>query len=75
MEIPYGSALGNDLFIRLNQSDACQKMKDVFPNLVHMKQETCKIYDWVSPCAAIHCFTDLIHDSSSLPISWKMIMI
>jgi hypothetical protein len=48
VEIPYGSKLKNSSFIVIDESPACHKMKQVFPNLVRMTNDSCKIHEWVS---------------------------
>ena len=59
VEIPYGSALRDDQFLSINTVgtfNICQKMKDMFPNLVRMGNKICYIYEWVSSYAAMHLF-------------------
>jgi hypothetical protein len=76
VEIPYASKLPNSFFICLDESHACQKMKQVFPSLVRMTNNPhkCKIYEWVSSMALLHNFINFMSDSSSLHMSWKMML-
>ena len=76
VEIPYGSGPSDSFFVPLDENPACHRMKEVFPSLVHITDsgDKCKIYEWVSSMALLHCLINCTNDSSLFHMSWKMML-